>query len=107
MLADFSDLWNLRGPWCVLGNLHTILPAPLLGLVVTAAGVLCGTLIGAERERREKPAGMRTLALICLGAVIFTQASILLAGAGADRTRIAAQIVTGIGFLGAGAIIRD
>src|SRR4051794_19388223 len=98
MLADVSDLWNLRGPWRVLGDLHQVLPAPVLGVVVTAAGVFCGTLVGAERERREKPAGMRTLALICLGAVIFTQASILIAGTAADRTRIAAQIVTGIGF---------
>ena len=65
-----------------------------------------GGLIGAEREWRRKSAGFRTNILIALGAAIFTIGSITLSPDG-DPTRIAAQIVTGIGFLGAGAIMRN
>ncbi len=64
-----------------------------------------GAIIGYQRERAGKPAGLRTHILICLGAALFTIASIYGFG-GADPARIAAGIVTGIGFLGAGAIIR-
>lgn len=64
-----------------------------------------GTLIGAEREWRHKLAGLKTNALVCVGAALF---SILgYAYPGSDPSRIAAQIASGIGFLGAGAIIRD
>ena len=70
--------------------------------------VTCGILVGLERRARQKPAGLRTVSLICVGSTIFTIASILIAGdSGADRARIAAQVVTGVGFLGAGAIIRE
>ena len=65
-----------------------------------------GGLIGAEREWRRKSAGFRTNILIALGAAIFTIGSITLSPNG-DPTRIAAQIVTGIGFLGAGAIMQN
>ena len=92
-------------PW--VGDLHEVLSPPVVGLVVTVTAVLCGGIIGLERETAAKPAGLRTLVLICLGAAIFSQASILMADGDADRTRIAAQIVTGIGFLGAGAIFRE
>lgn len=69
--------------------------------------VVCGTIIGAEREWRGKPAGLRTNIMICLGAAIFTLISAQIAAAyNGDATRVAAQIVTGIGFIGAGAIIR-
>jgi putative Mg2+ transporter-C (MgtC) family protein len=68
---------------------------------------LLGGLIGFEREWRRKSAGLRTNILIAMGSAVFTMMSVELAdGIGADRTRIAAQIVTGIGFLGAGAILR-
>ncbi|MCZ6684157.1 MAG: MgtC/SapB family protein [Planctomycetota bacterium] len=92
-----------------MGDIHGVLQPHWAGAVVTAAAIICGGMIGFERERALKPAGLRTMILICLGSAIFTQASILLAdsGAMADRTRIAAQIVSGIGFLGAGAIIRE
>ena len=63
-------------------------------------------LIGAERELLRKSAGFRTNILVGLGAAIFTICSVTLAGTG-DATRIAAQIVTGIGFLGAGAILHN
>jgi putative Mg2+ transporter-C (MgtC) family protein len=65
-----------------------------------------GAAVGYEREQAEKPAGMRTLALISLGAAAFTLVSIHGFGVGADPSRVAAQVVTGIGFLGAGAILR-
>lgn len=73
-------------------------------LIVAAA---LGGLIGFEREWRQKSAGLRTNILIAVGSAVFTIMSVELAdGVGADPTRIAAQIVTGIGFLGAGAILR-
>jgi putative Mg2+ transporter-C (MgtC) family protein len=63
-----------------------------------------GGVIGFERERAKKPAGLRTHTLICLGACLFTVVSIY--GFGGDVARVAAGVVTGIGFIGAGAIIR-
>ncbi len=94
--------------WC--GDIHELLPMHLAGVIVTTAAIFGGGLIGFERGRAQKPAGLRTMILICLGSAIFTQASLLLGGDPnqlSDRTRIAAQIVSGIGFLGAGAIIRE
>jgi putative Mg2+ transporter-C (MgtC) family protein len=77
----------------------------LLRRLVVAA--ILGGLIGLERELRHKSAGLRTNILIAVGSAVFTMMSVELAdGVGADPTRIAAQIVTGIGFLGAGAILR-
>lgn len=67
--------------------------------------VLAGGLIGSEREYREKAAGFRTIILITLGAALFTMFSIKIGGS-SNPDRIAANIVTGIGFLGAGAILR-
>jgi len=64
-----------------------------------------GAIIGFQRERAGKPAGIRTYSLICIGSTIFTIASVL-GFLGADPSRIAAGIVAGIGFIGAGAIIR-
>jgi len=74
---------------------------------------LLGGAIGFEREIAGKPAGLRTNILICVGAALFTHLSITIAQIGftpdgrpyGDTTRIAAQIVSGIGFLGAGAIL--
>lgn len=92
-----------------LGDLHRVFPPLLAGPILTLCSIICGMIIGMERRRHEKPAGLRTLALICLGSTIFTLTSILIAedSAMADRGRIAAQIVPGVGFLGAGVIIRD
>lgn len=69
--------------------------------------IILGAVVGMERELSEKPAGLKTNVLICLGSTIFTIFSLKFKGAGMDPARIAAQIVTGIGFLGAGAIMRD
>ena len=68
--------------------------------------VLIGGSIGIERELRSKSAGFRTLMLICLGATLFTIFSQFIGGTG-NPDRIASNVVTGIGFLGAGIIFRD
>ena len=67
-----------------------------------------GGMIGLERELHRKPAGLRTNLFMCVGATLFTILSGELAREfGGDHTRIAAQIIPGIGFIGAGAILRD
>ncbi len=77
----------------------------LLSLTVALA---LGAFIGLERELSDKAAGLRTNILICVGSCLFAILSRLLADSiGTDVTRIAAQIVSGIGFLGAGAIMRE
>jgi putative Mg2+ transporter-C (MgtC) family protein len=79
--------------------------AELIRRLLTAA--LLGAVLGFEREMKQKSAGLRTNILISVGAALFTLMSYELAeGANADPGRVAAQIVTGIGFLGAGAIMR-
>jgi len=70
-----------------------------------AAGL--GAAIGLEREYRRKPAGLRTNILIALGSAMFTIISIQLGHGGGTPDRIAAQVVTGMGFLGGGAILRS
>jgi putative Mg2+ transporter-C (MgtC) family protein len=76
-----------------------------LGLRLAVAMVL-GAVVGLERELQRMPAGFRTHAIVSLGAAIFTVVSAYaFAGEGTDPTRIAAQIVSGIGFLGGGAIL--
>jgi putative Mg2+ transporter-C (MgtC) family protein len=67
--------------------------------------VLVGGLIGAEREYRSKSAGFRTMILICLGSFLFTTFGILISGSTSDR--IASNVFTGIGFLGAGVIFQS
>ena len=75
----------------------------MLRLVVA---LVLGAAVGWERELQRMPAGFRTHALVALGSAIFTVVSAYaFTGPGSDPTRIAAQVVTGIGFLGGGAII--
>lgn len=70
-------------------------------------GLVLGAAIGFERELHRQPAGFRTHSLVALGAALFTIVSAYgFAGASVDPTRIAAQIVSGIGFIGAGAILQ-
>lgn len=66
---------------------------------------LLGGLIGLDRERREHEAGLRTHMLVCIGACLFTVLSAL-AFPGGDPSRVASQILPGIGFLGAGTILK-
>ena len=75
----------------------------LLHLVLA---VVLGGAIGLERELQQKAAGLRTNILICAGAALFTELSLAMTAEFGDPSRIAAQIVTGVGFLGAGAIIQ-
>ena len=74
-------------------------------LIRVLLSIICGSLIGFEREYKNKSAGFRTLILICLGSTIFTIVS--QRGTGSSDDRIAANIITGIGFIGAGVIFRD
>ena len=81
------------------------LHAQMLVRLVVAA--LLGSFVGYERERQGKPAGLRTHAMVAVGAALFTVVSLYGFGAEADRSRVAAMIVSGIGFLGAGAILHE
>jgi len=82
-----------------------IWPDDVLSIVLA---IVLGAAIGLEREVSGKAAGLRTNVLICLGAAVFTIISRqMAAGHNGSATRIAAQVVTGVGFLGAGAIIQD
>jgi putative Mg2+ transporter-C (MgtC) family protein len=76
----------------------------IFGRLTLAA--VCSGLIGYERESARKAAGLRTFTLVGVGAAVFSVVSII-GFSGPDQSRIAAQIVTGVGFLGAGAIFRD
>jgi putative Mg2+ transporter-C (MgtC) family protein len=90
--------------WLV-ANWNTLLPKPWSQVALAAAAVVCGAIVGTEREKREKPAGLRTLVLVCLGSAVFTMVSFAFGTSTGDTGRVSAQIVTGIGFLGAGVII--
>jgi putative Mg2+ transporter-C (MgtC) family protein len=92
-------------------SLVATLKLAALGRLVLAA--LLGATVGLERELAGKPAGLRTTLLICVGAAMFTELSLQIAGLAAvggdalrgDPARLAAQIIPGIGFIGAGAIL--
>jgi len=77
-----------------------------IGVTRLVVSLLLGGLIGLEREIRHSPAGLRTISLVSLGATLFTLASLTITGPGTDITRIAAQIVVGIGFIGGGVIFQ-
>jgi putative Mg2+ transporter-C (MgtC) family protein len=73
-----------------------------------AVALALGALVGLERQWRQRTAGLRTNALVALGAALFELFAVLIEGEhGVDPTRIAAYVVSGIGFLGAGVILRD
>jgi len=88
-------------------TLVTAFPWSFCAEILTA--LLLGSVIGFERQWHQRMAGLRTNALVALGAAIFVELSKMAAmgSAGADPTRIAAQVVTGIGFLGGGLIIKE
>lgn len=67
---------------------------------------ICGIIIGIDRELKQKVAGIRTFILISVGCAIFSSISMLMAGENSDPSRIVGQIITGIGFLGGGVIIK-
>ena len=78
----------------------------LMGLGKLALAALLGGAIGWGRERIQRPAGLRTYMLVALGSALFTLLSREAFGPVADPSRIASQIIVGIGFLGAGTLIR-
>ena len=84
-------------------RMGTVLTTTIVRLVVAA---ILGGVIGLERQLKHKPAGLRTNIFICFGAAMYTVLSDQLAGSlGGDHTRVAAQIIPGIGFIGAGSIL--
>jgi putative Mg2+ transporter-C (MgtC) family protein len=83
-------------------ELGVVLSSTLARLLLAA---VLGGVIGLERQLRHKPAGLRTNMFICFGAAMFTVLSKQLAGVESDSARIAAQIIPGIGFIGAGSIL--
>jgi putative Mg2+ transporter-C (MgtC) family protein len=104
-MHDFLQSLIGQSEWNNFG--HTWLP---VGFKV-ALSILCGGAIGLEREIKHKPAGLRTNILICLGSSLFTMLSVMMSssapGEPGDPTRVAAQIVSGIGFLGGGMILQS
>jgi putative Mg2+ transporter-C (MgtC) family protein len=93
-------------PW-LIESWHVLLGRPWDVLVLVIISVLCGGWVGSEREHKEKPAGLRTMALVALGSCTFTLVGYAFTSSSGDSGRVAAQIVTGIGFLGGGALFRD
>lgn len=67
--------------------------------------VLCGAILGIERELSDKPAGLRTSIFVCLGSMLFVRLGALIANENADSTRVLGQVITGVGFIGAGVIL--
>ena len=87
MLADLIDIFKLEL------------------LLQLGLATLLGGAIGLERELGGKPAGLRTNILICIGSALYTQLSLSMVHGATDATRVAGQIVTGVGFIGAGTIL--
>ncbi|MGO2356481.1 MAG: MgtC/SapB family protein [Marinomonas foliarum] len=70
-----------------------------------ATAIFCGVIVGLERQLRGKPVGIRTSALIVLGTYVFIASSMFIAAETTDPSRIIGQVITGIGFLGAGVML--
>jgi len=93
--------WDLIGP--------KILPSELVAnaLIKLMVAAVFGGIIGFERQVSKSPAGLRTNMFMCIGSALFTILSFAFSDATNDHARIAAQVVTGIGFIGAGTIMRS
>jgi len=103
------DTYAILPPLSSLATLPYLEPLPLDLLGRLALAVLLGGIVGVERELSGKPAGLRTNILICLGSALLMDLSITIGadqGRLGDPARIAAQVVTGVGFLGAGTIMQ-
>jgi putative Mg2+ transporter-C (MgtC) family protein len=97
----FSQLWHNFDQHV---DLAAFVSESVLRLVLAA---FLGGIIGLEREIHRKPAGLRTNLFICFGAALYTILSFRYSEGTLDHNRISAQIIPGIGFIGAGAILRD
>ena len=83
-------------------NWHVLLDIAPYQWHSVGASIFCGTLIGLERQIRGKPVGIRTASLIILGTYLFLSSAFLLEGKVMDPSRVIGQVITGVGFLGAG-----
>jgi putative Mg2+ transporter-C (MgtC) family protein len=88
-------------------DIITSLSAWGLVLFKLLVATFCGGVVGYERERYDHPAGFRTHVLVCVGSAVYMMVSVSVAGDQFDPGRIAAQVASGIGFLGAGTIIKQ
>lgn len=95
------NVWQLIHPTV---GLASFVSDTVVKLILAA---MLGGVVGLEREIKHKPAGLRTNMFICLGAAMFTILSFRYSEGTLDRTRIAAQIISGIGFIGAGSIMHS
>ena len=86
----------------MVGSLEYFDPFERAFWVTVGVAVLCGATVGLERQLRGKPAGVRTAILICLGTSVFVHLGAAVTTAESDATRVLGQLVTGVGFLGAG-----
>ena len=98
IMPHFAQSFDPRGEFAAF------LSSSIARLVLAA---FLGGIIGLERELSRKPAGLRTQMFICFGSALFTTLSIRMGSGPGDSTRIASNIVQGVGFLGAGAIMRE
>lgn len=88
-------------------NIHTKWPHFLSYFAAVFCSIFSGIIIGLERERSNKPAGLRTFAFVSFGATLYALVSIMISEGRGDPGRVIAQIVTGVGFLGAGAVFKS
>jgi len=86
-------------------NLEALLSIEPFSWAGIGAAILCGSIVGFERQLRGKPVGIRTSSLIVIGTYIFITSSSIVATGMSDPSRIIGQVVTGIGFLGAGVML--
>jgi putative Mg2+ transporter-C (MgtC) family protein len=112
--VDFGDIWSSSFLGLDVGqSIIFFLPKLLVGTV-------CGFIVGVERQLKDRPVGIRTAVLVCVGSALFTATSVLLSAdiraighregfatpMFSDPGRIIAQIVSGVGFIGAGVIFK-
>lgn len=100
-MIDFFDIIGIIG----IENMEQI----VTGIVRILLAAFCGAFIGIERGRKHRPAGLRTHMLVCVAAalVMVTNEQLIQAYGTGDPTRMGAQVISGIGFLGAGTILTD
>ncbi|HYC77937.1 MAG TPA: MgtC/SapB family protein [Planctomycetota bacterium] len=106
MSGGDSASYDLRRMEWIYGNWRDLVPPPWAPALLALTAAAAGAVVGIERERRDKAAGLRTLVLVAVGASTFVEVSMLLSTDRGDPARVAAQVVSGVGFLGAGVILQ-